>query len=166
MITIYLNKPHKQTTVSFAAELLTDTPIYRLVRAPWTRPRLDLGYVVFEMGDSFYEHYYTDRWFAIFELRSAANLLKGWYCNISYPARFTADAIYSDDLDLDLFVPPDRTNLLRLDIDEFESRDVAVSDPLAYRAAYAAFDQLEQMVRNAEPPFNQPLLAVPPLSAL
>ncbi len=154
-ITIHLHKPHKQTTVSFEAELLIDTAAYRLIRAPWTRPRLDLGYVVFEPGDCFYEHYYTERWYAIFELHSADDMLKGWYCNISYPAQFTADAIHSDDLDLDLFVPPDRESLLRLDIDEFETRGVASSDPVAYRAAYAAFDELEQMVHNATPPFDR-----------
>jgi protein associated with RNAse G/E len=155
MITIHLHKPHKQTTVSFDAELLIDTTTYRLVQAPWARPHLDLGYVVFEPDDYFYEHYYTERWFAIFEVRSADHQLKGWYCNISYPAQFTANAIYSEDLDLDLFVPPDLVNLLRLDIEEFEERGVATSDPVAYAAAYAAFDELEHMVHSAIPPFRR-----------
>jgi protein associated with RNAse G/E len=155
MITIHLHKPHKQTTVSFDAELLIDTTTYRLVRAPWASPRLDLGYVVFEPGDYFYEHYYTEHWFAIFEVCSADHQLKGWYCNISHPAQFTADAIHSKDLDLDLFVPPDQVNLLRLDIEEFEEHGIATSDPVAYAAAYAAFDELEHMVRSAMPPFNR-----------
>jgi protein associated with RNAse G/E len=157
MISVHLHKPHKNTTVSFTGEILIDTPSYRLIRAPWGRARLDLGYVTFEEDDVFFEHYYTERWFAIFELRTADGLLKGWYGNISRPARFTADAIYSDDLDLDLFVPPDRRTPLRLDVEEFEGRGVAESDPAAYAAAYAALDELEQMARAGAAPFDAPL---------
>ena len=153
-LTVNLHKPHKGATVTFTAELVRETPTYRLVHARWGRPALDLGYVVFEPDDHFYEHYYTDRWYAIFELRSAGGALKGWYCNISHPARFTADTIESDDLDLDLFVSPDRARRLRLDVDEFEGRGIAQSDPAAYAAAYTAFDELEQMAERADPPFD------------
>ncbi len=154
MVTIFLHKPHKGATISFEADLLAETETYRRIRAPWLRGRLDLGYVVFEPGDVFIEHYYTDRWYAIFELHAGDGALKGWYCNISYPARFTPDAIYSDDLDLDLFVPPDRARPLRLDIEEFEARGVDRSDPAAYAAAYAAFDELEQLAHKRLPPFD------------
>jgi protein associated with RNAse G/E len=150
---INLHKPHKSTTISFEAELIEATETYRLVQAIWERPRLDLGYIVFETGDLFLEYYYIDRWYAIFEIRTAAGNLNGWYCNISYPARFSPQAIDSDDLDLDLFVSADRSQILRLDIDEFESRGVKYSDPVAYAAAYAAFDQLEAMVRAGAKPF-------------
>ncbi len=151
---IHLHKPHKSTTITFEAELLEETASYRLVQAFWERPRLDLGYIVFETGDTFLEYYYTDRWYAIFEIRTPTNALKGWYCNISYPARFTPDAIHSDDLDLDLFVSADRTQRLRLDIDEFENRGVDLSDPAAYAAAYAAFQELEALVDAKTEPFG------------
>jgi predicted RNA-binding protein associated with RNAse of E/G family len=140
--------------VTFPGELLETSAAERRIRAPWERGRLDLGYVVFEPGDVFIEYYYTDRWYAIFELRTADGALKGWYCNISYPARFTPDAIHSEDLELDLFVPPDRRSPLRLDIDELEARGVAQSDPAAYAAAYAALDELERMASERVPPFD------------
>lgn len=153
-ITIYLKKPHKNTEVVFKAELLHASPSYRRLRAEWGRPRLDLGYVAFEHDDVFVEHYYTDRWYALFELHSATGIHKGWYGNISRPAYFTSDSIISEDLDLDLFVSADRSTILRLDRDEFEQRGLATSDPDAYSAAYAALDELEQQARAGVAPFG------------
>jgi protein associated with RNAse G/E len=151
---IHIHKPHKATTVSFDAELLEATDTMRLVLAFWQQPRIDLGYVVFEPGDLFFEYYYTDRWYAIFDIRSADNRRKGWYCNIAYPAVFAADSIDSTDLLLDLFVSADATTIIRLDIEEFEAFNIAASDPCAYQAAYAAFAELETMVRQNITPFT------------
>ncbi len=153
-ITVHLLKPGKGTTITYQGEMLLAEPGHLLIHARWERPALDLGYVVFEPGDHFYEHYYTERWFNIFEVRAAAGNLKGWYCNITRPAQVAGDVITSEDLELDLFVPPDRSHPLRLDLDEFEARGLDVTDPLAHAAALAALDELEQMARSGEPPFD------------
>lgn len=154
-ITIQLQKPYKNTEVIFDTELLNATETHCYVKATWRRPRLDLGYIVFETDDIFFEYYYTDRWYSIFEIRTAAGMLKGWYGNISHPAHFTANSIISEDLDLDLFISADRATILRLDIDEFEQRGLATANPDVYAAAYAALDELEAMARAAEYPFDQ-----------
>ena len=153
-ITVHLLKPGKGTTITYHGELLADEPGHLLIHARWERPRTDLGYVVFEPGDHFYEHYYTDRWYNIFEIRSAAGVLKGWYCNITRPAEIHGDLISSEDLELDLFVPPDRAEPLRLDLDEFAARGFDSSDPPAHDAALAALDELDQMARRGDPPFD------------
>ena len=153
-ITIHLLKPGKDTTITYTGELLRHEPGHMLIHARWEHPTRDLGYVVFEPGDHFYEHYYTERWYNIFEVRSAAGLLKGWYCNITRPAQIEADMITSEDLELDLFVAPDRVQMLRLDLDEFAARDFATSDPATYIAALAALDQLEHLALNGMPPFD------------
>ena len=155
-ITVHLLKPGKGTTVTYQGELLLAEGDHILIHARWERAPLDLGYVVFEPGDHFYEHYYTQRWFNIFEVRSAAGDLKGWYCNVTRPAQVTGDVITSEDLELDLFVAPDRRHLLRLDLDEFEARDLETVDPPVHSAALAALDELEQMARSGEPPFDTP----------
>ena len=124
------------------------------IHARWERPRLDLGYVVFDPGDHFYEHFYSERWYTIFELRDEVGALKGWYCNITRPARVAGDTITSEDLELDLFVSPDRTNILQLDLDEFAARDLDISDPAAHAAALAALDELDRMARAGTPPFD------------
>ena len=112
---------------------------------------MDLG-VVFAPGDHFFEHYYSARWYNIFEVRSAEGVLKGWYCNITRPACFEGDMVTSEDLELDLFVAPDRKQLLRLDLDEFAALELHMREPKAYDAAIQALHELEEMARTGAPP--------------
>jgi predicted RNA-binding protein associated with RNAse of E/G family len=116
---------------------------------------MDLGYVVFAPGDHFFEHYYADRWYNIFEVRSAEGNLKGWYCNITRPALVEADLVTSEDLELDLFVAADRQHLLRLDQEEFAALGLDVTEPETYAAALQALHELEDMARRGEPPFDR-----------
>jgi predicted RNA-binding protein associated with RNAse of E/G family len=153
-LTVRLLKPGKGTTVTYRGELISNETGHLLIHARWELPRLDLGYVAFEPGDHFYEHHYTNRWYNICEVHSAAGALKGWYCNVTRPAQFAGDVVTSEDLELDLFAPPDRRNILRLDLDEFEARGLAGSDPAAHTAALAALDELERMAREGVPPFD------------
>jgi protein associated with RNAse G/E len=157
IITVHLLKPAKSTTITYHGELVRAETDHLLIHARWERPRLDLGYVVFDPGDHFYEHYYTERWYNIFEVRGAAGALKGWYCNATRPVQVAGDVVTSEDLELDLFVSPDRRTILRLDLDEFEARGLDVSDPPAHAAALAALDELEQMARAGAPPFDSAL---------
>src|ERR1700712_3774459 len=117
-ITVHLLKPGKHTTITYQGELLLEEPGHVLIHARWERPAHDLGYVVFETGDHFYEHYYTERWYNTFELRAGSGERKGWYCNVTRPAQIAGDVISSEDLELDLFVAPQRDAMLQLDLDE------------------------------------------------
>ncbi len=153
-ITVHLLKPSKRKTVVYQGVLLVEEPGHMLVHARWERKPMDLGYVVFAPGDHFYEHYYTERWYNIFEVRSAEGDLKGWYCNITRPALLEGDVLTSEDLELDLFVAPDRRYLLRLDQEEFEALALDVSAPEAYAAALRALHELEEMARTGAPPFD------------
>ena len=70
-------------------------------------------------GDRFIETYYFDRWYNIFEVHNRDNdQLKGWYCNIGYPAEFRENTVSYKDLALDLLVFPDGRQIV-LDEDEF-----------------------------------------------
>jgi protein associated with RNAse G/E len=153
-ITIHLLKPGKGATITYQGELLHEAPDEIVILAQWERPALDLGYVTFETGDCFYEHYYRERWYNVFEIRSAAGRLKGWYCNVTRPACIDGSTITSEDLELDLFVSPDRATIKRLDVDEFEARGFAQSDPATYTAALAAFGELERLARTGAAPFD------------
>ena len=154
-MTVHLLKPHKQRTVTYKGEVIAREPGYVLVHARWERAAMDLGYVVFAPGDHFFEHYYADRWYNIFEVRSAEGNLKGWYCNITRPALVEADLVTSEDLELDLFVAADRQQLLRLDQEEFAALGLDATEPEAYAAALQALHELEDMSRRGAPPFDR-----------
>jgi predicted RNA-binding protein associated with RNAse of E/G family len=63
--------------------------------------------------------------------------------------------VTSEDLELDLFVAPDRRQLLRLDLDEFTALELDVREPKAYDAAIRALQELEEMARTGAPPFDR-----------
>lgn len=153
-IAVHLLKPSKGRTICYTGELLRAEADWVLILAHWEQPRIDLGYVIFEPGDAFYEYYYTQRWYNIFELRTPSGALKGWYCNIARPAVIEADTITSEDLELDLFVSPDRATMVRLDRDEFEARGFATHEPTTYIAALAALDELVALAQAGMAPFD------------
>lgn len=154
-IQIHLLKPLTGKVISYPSELQESSASHRLVEARWAQANYDLGYVVFETGDRFYEHFYSDRWYTIFRLESEAGKLKGWYCNIARPAQFSDTAISSEDLALDLYVSPDRSTLHVLDEDEFAALGLDLSDPEAYRESLAALAELQRLARTGEPPFDR-----------
>lgn len=129
--------------------------------AVFERDSRDLGYVRFEKGDVFYEWYYFDRWYNVFQVYSKDGALKGWYCNITKPAVVTGDELTFVDLALDLWVWPDMRYLV-LDEDEFDvltESTYAADDIEAARAALAELIARTEAGTLASRPF---VGAVPP----
>ncbi|WP_405994306.1 DUF402 domain-containing protein [Streptomyces sp. NBC_00986] len=138
-----------RTKIRYAAELLFDDGTHLAVRAPWAGNGVrDFGFVRFERGDVFTEYYWRDRWYAVKEVRDGAGQLKGWYCDITRPATLSGTELVVEDLDLDLWISADGTDVRRLDEDEFEESGLADSDPAAAAAAVAALDELERLARE------------------
>ncbi|MFG2376236.1 DUF402 domain-containing protein [Streptomyces sp. NPDC048504] len=138
-----------RTKIRYAADLLFDDGTRLAVRAPWAGDGVrDFGFVRFERGDVFTEYYWRDRWYAVKEVRDGAGQLKGWYCDIARPATLSGAELVVEDLDLDLWISADGTDVRRLDEDEFEESGLAVSDPAAAAAAVAALDELERLARE------------------
>ncbi|MFD9498632.1 DUF402 domain-containing protein [Streptomyces sp. NPDC060035] len=142
-----------RTKIRYPADLVRDDSTRITVRAPWALPGVrDFGFVRFEPGDVFTEHYWRDRWFSVKEVRTGgepggSGELKGWYCDINRPAVLRDGELLVEDLDLDLWVSADGSSVLRLDEDEFEESGLADRDPVAAEAAVRALDELEQLVR-------------------
>ncbi|MER6391988.1 DUF402 domain-containing protein [Streptomyces sp. NPDC001523] len=138
-----------RTKIRYPAELLADTGDRISVRAPWAAATVrDFGFVRFEPGDVFTEHFWRDRWYAVKEVRTGDGLLKGWYCDITRPAVVRDGEIMVEDLDLDLWVSADGALVLRLDEDEFEASGLAATDPEAAAEAVRALDALERRSRT------------------
>jgi hypothetical protein len=132
--------------LEYPAVVSLDDGTHIVVVATWSEKEArDLGYVRFEPGDVFTEHYWRDRWYSIKEVRRAAGGLKGWYCDVSLPVRVQEGVLVSDDLDLDLWVSADRRTILRLDEDDFVASGLADSDPSAAAEARRALDELERL---------------------
>ncbi|MFD5270579.1 DUF402 domain-containing protein [Streptomyces sp. NPDC058335] len=138
-----------RTKIRYPAELLADDGTRIAVRAPWAGAGVrDFGFVRFEPGDVFTEYYWRDRWYSVKEVRGASGALKGWYCDITRPARLTGTELVVEDLDLDLWRSADGGDVRRLDEDEFAESGLAERDPEAAAAAVAALDELEALARG------------------
>jgi len=132
--------------VEYEAEVLADDGGHVVVRAPWAEPEArDLGFVRFEPGDVFTEHYWRDRWYSVKEVRTQKGVLKGWYCDVARPARVENGLLVSEDLDLDLWVSADGRTVLRLDEDEYAAGGLAEADPAAATRALDALAELESL---------------------
>ncbi|WP_432088828.1 DUF402 domain-containing protein [Streptomyces sp. bgisy095] len=138
-----------RTKIRYPAEVLAEEPGRLSVRAPWAAEGVrDFGFVRFEPGDVFVEHYWRGRWFTVKEVRSADGSLKGWYCDVTRPPVIDGSGVVVEDLDLDLWVSADGSEVLRLDEDEFAASGLAASDPEAADRAVAALDELEALGRD------------------
>jgi len=91
-------------------------------------------------GDRWLETYYTDRWYNILEIHSRADdALRGWYCNVSTPARLEGSMLSYHDLALDLLIFPDGRQIV-LDDDEFAELSLS---PQERERALAALRELQ-----------------------
>jgi hypothetical protein len=90
-----------------------------IIEAFFNRDDLPFHGITLRRGDRFLETYYTNKWYNIYEIHdNDDDRVKGWYCNISFPAEIHADRIEFTDLALDLLAFPDGRYLV-LDEDEF-----------------------------------------------
>ncbi|MFF1557697.1 DUF402 domain-containing protein [Streptomyces sp. NPDC058279] len=138
-----------RTKIRYPADLVADTGDRLTVRAPWAAEGVrDFGFVRFEPGDVFTEHFWRSRWYAVKEVRAGDGRLKGWYCDVTRPAVVRDGEILVEDLDLDLWVSGDGTSVLRLDEDEFAASGLAARDPEAAARAVRALDALEAQART------------------
>jgi Protein of unknown function (DUF402) len=123
-----------------------DDGVHVVVEATWSEEAArDLGYVRFEPGDVFTEHYWRDRWYSIKEVRAEDGTLKGWYCDVARPVRVRDGVLVSDDLDLDLWVSADGGTILRLDEEDFVSSGLVERDPATAGEARRALEELERL---------------------
>ncbi|MFE9403154.1 DUF402 domain-containing protein [Streptomyces sp. NPDC006530] len=137
-----------RTKLRYPAWVVSDDGTRLSVRAPWAAEGVrDFGFVRFEPGDVFTEHYWRDRWYAVKEVRDAGSVLKGWYCDITRPAVVADGEVLSEDLDLDLWLSADGATVLRLDEDEFAESGLTERDPEAAARALAALEELELLAK-------------------
>jgi len=138
---IKLNTEHQETW-RYDGRVLSRTSNHVFLEAFFNRPdRLFHGILLAE-GDRFLEAYYSDRWYNIFEIHDrSTDELKGWYCNVTYPAVFADGVVSYIDLALDLLVYPDGRQLV-LDEDEFEDLHLGTADTQKARDALGELQKI------------------------
>jgi len=135
----------------YEGEMLESTATSVTLEAFFNREDVIFHEISLKTGDRFVETFHTDLWyntFAIFD--SEDDHFKGWYCNITRPAKIKNSHVYADDLALDIIVYPDRSWLI-LDEDEF---DELVLPPEDRDRALHAIEVLIEYARNKEGPFR------------
>jgi protein associated with RNAse G/E len=138
-------------TWRYPSEVLRITQASITLVAIFDREDRSLGGLELRRGDRFIETFYTDRWYNVFRIHDGQDdHLKGWYCNITRPARIEPGHIYADDLALDLVVLPD-AEFQVLDEDEFEALDLSPDDR---QKALGALEELKTFSVNLYGPFN------------
>ena len=94
------------------------------IEATFDRPDMEFHGLTLSAGDRFIETYYDDHWYNIYEILDKNDgHLKGWYCNIGFPADINLNSISYKDLALDLLVFPDGHHIV-LDEDEFNLLEI------------------------------------------
>jgi protein associated with RNAse G/E len=127
-----------QETWRYTGNVLERGDHYILLEATFNREDTPFHGIVLNRGDHFVETFYSDRWYNIFEIYDREdNRLKGWYCNIGYPAEMDDQQVSYIDLALDLLVYPDGRQLV---LDEDEFMDLPLTTDVRQHALHALED--------------------------
>jgi predicted RNA-binding protein associated with RNAse of E/G family len=122
-----------------------------LLKAHFDRDDVEFFGVLLRRGDTFIEAFYNDRWynvFSIFDVDDGHH--KGWYVNLTRPAKFEDGHIYADDLALDLVIDPEG-KIQVVDQDEFDAQDLPSSER---EQVWAAVNEIEALVYQGLEPFQ------------
>jgi hypothetical protein len=126
------------------------------VLATWTYRTVDLGNLSFSPGDNLLEWFSPWHPFNAFAVFSPADQLKGWYANVTHPARLdvTQDppVLIWHDLFLDLVGLADGSFTVR-DEDELLASGLSHTEPGLYARILEAQSELIRRFEHRLPPF-------------
>ena len=129
---------------------------WTLVQATWTNRTVELGGLSFCPGDDLLEWFSPLHPFNAFAVFSPGDRLKGWYANVTHPARLDLatdpPVLIWHDLFLDLVGLPDGSFTLR-DEDELLASGLAIADPGLHVRINEARSELIRRFEHRLPPF-------------
>ncbi|MDG4790683.1 DUF402 domain-containing protein [Micromonospora sp. WMMD1102] len=147
-VTVHLVKAPRPD-LRYPASVVSDDGNHLIVQAPWANDVVrDMGFVRFEPGDVWTEHYWRDRWYSVKEVYDAAGTRKGWYCDVTRPPTVRDDVLVVPDLDLDLWASADLSEVYRLDEDEFVASGLPEREPATAARARQALDELAELAAD------------------
>lgn len=124
----------------------TETPgPWIAAQAEWTHDLVEMNGLRFVPGDQLYEYFSLVDPFNVFTIFSPDGTLRGWYANVTLPARLDPDTdpitLYWQDLYIDLIGLPDGRYCVR-DEDELEASHLRESDPALFDMILEARQEL------------------------
>ena len=127
-----------------------------IVHATWTHRTVDVGELAFCLGDELLEWFSPRHRFNAFAVFSPEDHFKGWYANVTHPARLDVASdppvLVWHDLYLDLVGLPDGSFTLR-DDDELLASGLAITDPALHARILEAQSELIRRFERRRPPF-------------
>jgi predicted RNA-binding protein associated with RNAse of E/G family len=150
IITIHKMDSDGHEVTAYPTRLLERGHNWMRVEGSFDRDDVALDEWTVRRNDRMVELFFDDRWYNVFAVHDGiSDALKGWYCNITRPARFEPADVFAEDLALDLLVLPDGSCRV-LDEDEFEGLQLSPQD----RAhALAALSELKALAASRQGPF-------------
>ncbi|MBI5054931.1 MAG: DUF402 domain-containing protein [Chloroflexi bacterium] len=149
MITVHKLDHSGKEKIAYSGALISRNDNEIVLEAIFKYGPMEREYATLKPGDRFVEHFYKDRWYNIFAIYEG-ELFKGWYCNITRPAKFEGDHIFADDLALDYFLQPNGKEFI-LDEEEFKALGLDSQEAVAARAA---LEELRSMATRGIHPFD------------
>lgn len=141
--------PQGELKWRYEGEIITRGADWLTLEAFFDRDDMPFMGTTLKRGDRFVETYYTNCGYNIFEIYDRDDhSLKGYYCNITHPARFVDDRVEYVDLFLDLWISVDGTQSV-LDEDEFLAAEL---NEETRRFAIEALAELQTMFKSKRPP--------------
>jgi len=149
-ITIVKKNPACRIIWQYSGRVLRRGSNYVILEAQFNHHDTPILDTLLKNNDRFIEIYYTDQWYSIYEVHDRDdNRIKGWYCNVGWPAIFeTNDRLSYVDLALDMWVSPDGTQTV-LDENEFAALDL---DTQTRHQARVALGKLQRMFAENKNP--------------
>ena len=150
-VTVHKLDHRGREIIRYPGQLLEADEARILLRAKFDHDAVELPGLRLTRGDRMLETFYRQRWYNVFEIHAHSDdRLKGWYCNLTRPARFEAGHIWSEDLALDLLILPDRSWRL---LDEAEYQALALTDHERNQVEQALVE-IKRLVAEALAPFE------------
>ena len=148
-ITVLKRNLAGEVTWQYEGRVLRSEANCVVLEAFFNRDDMPFLNIVLKRNDRFVETFYTDRWYNVFEIYDRDDgSLKGWYCNIGFPAILEQGSVSYIDLALDLWVGADDKQTV-LDEDEFLALPI---DVMTRTQALSALEELKQKFKTNRPP--------------
>jgi hypothetical protein len=160
-VTVVKLAPDGTAVARYAGEIIAvDAPApWVVVRAVWTFCAVEVGGLWFQPGDVLHEWFSPAHPFNAFAVYSGAAQFRGWYGNVTFPARLDSRSappqITWHDLYVDLVGLPDGSHAMH-DDDELAASGLEATDPELYRRIIAARAELVWRFARSMPPFAPP----------